>query len=205
MADVDQRGALLALAQARGLSLASLSAMLRRNPAYLQQFVARGSPRELAERDRRLLADVLGVDESALGGDTGGGLFRVPRLDVAASAGPGALVDAELVVGTESLSPALARGLGLREGKAGVIRVRGTSMEPTLRDGDHLVVDLAQRRPGGRPAVYVIRVAGLLMVKRVAKLGARLVATSDNPAADPVPDGLVDVVGRAVWRMGRPD
>jgi repressor LexA len=205
MTIVDQRAALTALAEERGMSLASLSAMLRRNPAYLQQFVARGSPRELAERDRRLLADVLGVDESALGGAAREPLFRIPRLDVAASAGPGALVDAELVVGTESLSPALAQTLGLRDGQAGVIRARGTSMEPTLRDGDHLVVDLADRSPGRRPAVYVIRIGDALMVKRVARLGTRLVATSDNPAADPVPAGTVEVVGRVVWRMGKPE
>ena len=74
-----------------------------------------------------------------------------------------------------------------------------------MRDGDHLVVDLAERSPGKRPAIYVVRIGDAVMVKRVARLGTRLVATSDNPAADPVPAGPVAVVGRAVWRMGRPD
>ncbi len=203
MSRVDQRAALLALAQARGHSLAALSAMLRRNPAYLQQFVARGTPRVLAERDRRLLADVLGVDEAQLGGEPHDPFFRVPRLDIAASAGPGALVDAEVTIGTETLAPGLARTLGLREGQAGVIRVRGTSMEPALHDGDHLVVDLGDRAPGRKPAIYVIRVDGAVMVKRVARSAAGLVATSDNPAA-PAPEGAIEVVGRAVWRMGRP-
>ena len=205
MADGDQRTMLVRLAGERGLSLASLSAMLRRNPAYLHQFVTRGSPRTLTERDRRLLADVLGVDDSALGGAGAPHAFRLPRLDIAASAGPGAFVDGELVVGTETLSPALARTLGLRDGQAGMIRVRGTSMEPALRDGDHLVVDLADRLPGKRPAIYVVRIADAVLVKRVARLGTRLVASSDNPAADPVPEGEVAVVGRVVWRMGRPD
>ena len=159
----------------------------------------------LDERDRRLLADVLGVDDAALGGGNGTAMFRIPRLDVAASAGPGALVDAELILGTESLNPALARTLGLRDGQAGVIRVRGDSMEPALRDGDHLVVDVSSRAPGKRPAIYVARIGGALMVKRIARLGTRLVATSDNPAAGPVPDGPVDVIGRVVWRMGPPE
>ena len=205
MTEPDQRAVLLRLSGERGLSLAGLSAMLRRNPAYLHQFVTRGSPRTLAERDRRLLADVLGVDERELGGEGAPAAFRVPRLDVTASAGPGAFVDAELVVGTETLSPALARTLGLQDGQAGVIRVRGTSMEPGLRDGDHLVVDLADRTPVRRPAIYVARIADSVMVKRVARLGTRLVATSDNPAADPVPEGPIAVVGRVVWRMGRPE
>ena len=205
MSGIDQRAALLALAKTRELSLASLSAMLRRNPTYLQQFVSRGSPRVLAERDRRLLADVLGVAESALGGDAWSTAFRIPRLDIAASAGPGTLVDAELVVGTETLSRELAHTLGLHSGQAGVIRVRGTSMEPGLRDGDHLVVDLADRAPGKRPAIYVVRIGDAVMVKRVARLGQRLVATSDNMTAPPVPDGVIAVVGRVVWRMGRPE
>ena len=140
---VDQRAALLALADARGHSLAALSAMLRRNPAYLQQFVARGSPRVLAERDRRLLADVLGVEDSALGGEAAPGAFRLPRLDVAASAGPGALVDAELTIGTETLSPALARSLGLRDGSG-----RG---DPRARHFHG--AELARRRPSGGGSV----------------------------------------------------
>jgi phage repressor protein C with HTH and peptisase S24 domain len=195
----------MALAQARGHSLAALSAMIRRNSAYLQQFVTRGTPRLLAERDRRLLADVFGVDDAALGGSPAPGVFQVPRLDVAASAGPGALVDAEVAIGTETLSPALARDLGLREGMAGVIRVRGSSMEPALRDGDHVIVDRGDRTPAKRGAIYVIRIDGTLMVKRVALVSAVLVASSDNPAASPVSPGAIEVIGRVVWRMGRPE
>ena len=52
------RDALDRLAQARGTSLAALSRMLGRNLAYLQQYVRRGTPRALPERDRRLLAAV---------------------------------------------------------------------------------------------------------------------------------------------------
>lgn len=209
MWEADQRAALVALAQARGHSLAALSAMLRRNPAYLQQFVARGTPRVLAERDRRLLADVFGVEDAALGGEAGAGAgaeaFRIPRLDVAASAGPGALVDDDVAIGAETLSPALARELGLRAGQAGVIRVRGTSMEPGLCDGDHLVVDQADRSPNARPAIYVIRIDGAVMVKRVARTARGLTATSDNADAPPVPAGAIEVIGRVVWRMGRPE
>jgi len=43
------RNVLRRRAEERGLSLASLSARIGRNPAYLQQYVARGSPRRLPE------------------------------------------------------------------------------------------------------------------------------------------------------------
>jgi hypothetical protein len=204
MAQTDQRIALVALARARGHSLAALSALLGRNAAYLQQFVARGTPRLLAERDRRLLAAVLGVDDVALGGEPAPALFRLPRLDIAASAGPGSLVDDEIAIGTETLSPELARTLGLRAGEAAVIRVRGTSMEPALRDGDHLIVDRTDRRPPAGGAIYVVRIDDAILVKRVARAAAGLVATSDNADAPPVPAGPIAVIGRVVWRMGRP-
>ena len=205
MADDDPRMILASLARAGGHSLAALSAMLGRNPAYLQQFVHRGTPRRLSERDRRLLADMLGIDEVLLGGPgPAPTLVAIPRLALAASAGPGAFVDSELVVGSDSITPALARHLKLGPTTAASIRVRGDSMEPGLCDGDTIFVDLSDRSPGTRAAIYVVRIDDSVMVKRVARLGNRLVATSDNPAAGPVPRGPVTVIGRVVWQMRAP-
>ena len=200
----DPRAALAELAAKRGDSLAALSAMLGRNAAYLQQFVRRGSPRVLAERDRRLLAEYFGVAESTLGAIARPAAFRLPRLDVAASAGPGALVDSEIVLGTDAIDPGLARRLGLREGQAAIIRVRGESMAPGLLDGDHIVVDTADRRPGARGGVFVIRIDSAMMVKRVVQGAEGLVVSSDNPAAGAVPAGAVTIVGRVVWQMRVP-
>jgi repressor LexA len=203
--DPDPRSVIAALASARGDSLAALSAMLGRNAAYLQQYVRRGSPRALGERDRRLLSEYLGVSETALGAtaERAAG-FRIPKLNVAASAGPGALVDGEIVLGTDTLDPGLARRLGLRDGQAAIIRVRGTSMEPGLFDGDHIVVDTADRTPRAKGGVYVIRIDDAVMVKRVALVRRALVVTSDNPDAAAVPDGAIAVIGRVVWQMREP-
>jgi len=206
VSDLDPRAALAALAAARGDSLAALSAMLGRNAAYLQQYVKRGSPRRLAEDDRRALAQYLGVAETVLGGDAAGVTgFRIARLAVSASAGPGALVDGEVMLGTDVIDPALARRLGLKDGQAAIIRVRGASMEPGLRDGDHIVVDTADRSPSARGRLYVIRIDDLTMVKRVALQRGRLSVTSDNPAAAAAPEGGVTIVGRVVWQMRAPD
>ena len=203
--DPDPRTALAALAAARGDSLAALSAMLGRNPAYLQQYVRRGSPRVLGERDRRLLSAYLGVSEGVLGAPVDRvAAFRIRKLDVVASAGPGAQVDGEIVLGTDTLDPGLARRLGLKDGQAAIIRVRGTSMEPGLFDGDHIVVDTADRTPRSKGGLYVIRIEDAVMVKRVALAGGRLVATSDNLVAGPVPDGPIVVIGRVVWQMREP-
>jgi hypothetical protein len=55
------------LAKSRGSSLAALSRMIGRNPAYLQQFVQRGTPRRLDEDDRLTLAQFFGVNEREFG------------------------------------------------------------------------------------------------------------------------------------------
>lgn len=201
----DPRARLMALAAAQPVSLAALSAMLGRNPAYLQQWLRYGSPRVLAERDRRMLANFFGVAEAELGADEAGPPgWRVPRLDVAASAGPGALPDGELVLGVDEVAPGLARALGLQRGQAAIIRVAGDSMAPGLLDGDRLLVDQSARSPDAKGGVFVIRIDGALLVKRVRRAGNGLVATSDNPAAGPVPDGAIEVIGRAVWQMRAP-
>lgn len=205
MIEVDPRTALMRAAAERGLSLSTLSGAIRRNAAYLQQYVMRGSPRLLAEGDRRTLAAMLGVSEAALGGPADGDVpFALPRLDVEASAGPGAYSDGEPVLGIDGVDARLARALRLRPGKAGLITVRGDSMEPGLLDGDQLIVDTADRTPSATPRVYVIRVDGAVMVKRVRAGEAGLIAVSDNAAAAPVPDGEIEMVGRVVWRMGAP-
>ena len=60
----DPRAVLDALVAKSGESYAALSRMLQRNEAYLQQYVKRGTPRLLAERDRKLLASYFRVDEA---------------------------------------------------------------------------------------------------------------------------------------------
>ena len=49
---VDVRSALEALCRERGEDYASLSRLIGRNAAYIQQFIKRGTPQRLAEEDR---------------------------------------------------------------------------------------------------------------------------------------------------------
>ncbi len=100
MAGTDPRAALQRLIEERGEDYASLSRLLGRNAAYVQQYVKRGTPRRLAEEDRRLLARYFGVAEALLGGAEDAQvhsppLRAIPRLDIGASAGPGCLAGDE--------------------------------------------------------------------------------------------------------------
>ncbi|WP_174292196.1 S24 family peptidase [Sphingomonas bacterium] len=200
----DARTTVTQQASARGETLKALSQMLGRNAAYLQQFVRRGCPRVLDPRDRRLLADHFGIDEGLLGGIAPVRPLRLPVLDIAASAGPGTLVDSEVIVGAGTVDRDLAQQLGLRAGRASILGVRGDSMAPGLLAGDQIVVDEADRTPRADGGIYVIRIDDAVLVKRVARHGGRLVVTSDNPATPPVGEGEVIVLGRVVWQMRRP-
>jgi phage repressor protein C with HTH and peptisase S24 domain len=95
--------------------------------------------------------------------------------------------------------------------RLGRVLVRGRSMEPTLRDGDHLLV-----RWGGRPAVgrmVVVRWPGRPMsVKRAVLYDEQgWWVERDNPAegvdswqAGPVPPGdVVAVVLLRYWPLSR--
>ncbi|NBC35741.1 transcriptional regulator [Novosphingobium sp. FSY-8] len=235
MEQIDPRANLLKLSADKGVSLASLSALIGRNSTYLQQFVRKGSPRKLEEDDRRTLARFFGVAESELGG-TGDSVqeisfepaaagrqrsvapakppvparrpmaewFDVPRLELGASAGPGAFAVGEQAIGALRFAASWLRGQGFDPAMLTAIAVTGDSMEPTLRDGDEILVDRTPRPM--RDGIHVVRVGDGLLVKRLdlAQPG-RIGLISDNPAYRPLdlPREEVAIIGRVVWKGGR--
>lgn len=211
------RRALDRLITERGGNYGALSRMIGRNPAYIQQYIKRGSPRKLDEADRRTLARYFGVGEEVLGGRPvaesrmPGAMRRslpravaVPRLDLGASAGAGSLDDDERAAGALTFDRAWLRHLGAQPEALSLIRVSGESMMPTLGDGDDIMVDRSDGASRLRDGIYVLRLDDVLMVKRVA-LGPRrgqMSIRSDNPEYrgwEDVDPGLVDIVGRVIW------
>ena len=209
MTDEEARAALERLIEDRHEDFAGLSRLLGRNPAYVQQYIRRGSPRRLAERDRHRLALYFGVGEAALGGPSSPrsneDLVPVPRLDLGASAGPGSLVGEERGRAHIAFDPAWLRRIANGEpDQLSIIRVEGDSMAPTLSDGDEILVDRGDGAGRLRDGVYVLRMDEALIVKRLAlNPAARKVSIrSDNPAYPGWPDcalAALDVVGRVVW------
>ena len=199
MDGIDPRVRLATLIDADGVSYAALSRMLRRNDAYLQQYVKRGTPRVLAERDRGLLAAYFRVDGAELGGPPTPRMATLRRLDMEASAGPGALGGDDPSVAPMLLDPHLIETLGLDPARAAMLRARGDSMEPTIADGDQIVVDERDTRVTASPAVFVLRVEGALLVKRVSQGAEGLRVASDNPAYPAFVAEGAEIIGRVVW------
>ena len=209
----DPRAVLERLIQERREDYAGLSRLLGRNETYIQQYIKRGSPRRLADPDRRKLARYFGIDEQLLGAPAGEpdpetGLVDVPRLEVEAAAGAGALPAAgERTLGRMAFDARWLRKHGaLDRAAVSIIRVHGDSMAPTLSDGDEILVNRADAAGRLRDGIYVLRADDALLVKRVAiEPGGRTVAIrSDNEAYPPWRGdrGRIDVVGRVIW-VGR--
>ena len=210
----DPRVALDRLLQEKGIDYAQLSARIGRNPAYIQQFIKRGSPRRLAEQDRARIAAYLGVSEALLGGVVqrvatpararGSDMVLVPKLAIGASAGAGASVEGEPVEGEVAFDPKWLRDLGADPRALSIIRVEGDSMAPTLNDGDDILVDGGDAVGRLRDGIYVLRMDDVLMVKRVSRAPGqgRISVISDNPhyrSWDDLPMATVQLVGRVVW------
>jgi len=141
-----------------------------------------------------------------IGGDR---FAMLPVYETAVSAGPGREAEdgapvTRIAFRTDWLRQ-ITRG---SIGELVVLTVDGDSMEPTLRQGDSVLVDMSQQRAQQRDGIYVIRTDGGLQVKRVASnpVTGRITIISDNkdlypPFTDLLPD-QVTVLGRVLW-LGR--
>ncbi len=109
-------------------------------------------------------------------------LVFVPRLDIRASAGPGALVETEAADGEIAFRRDLVRSLGVSSpGALRVLAADGDSMEPVIRPGDLLLVDTGIDHVVSE-GIYVVLLEGAVLVKRLTidPKGA-IVLVSENP------------------------
>lgn len=200
----------------RGLKLSELSLKLDKNHAYLQQFIKRGIPAKLPEDVRVKLADLLGLDETLLGGPmrepraqrsdlpiaTHAALL--PEYDVRAGTSYGGGIDTQdwevdgnsgqMAVAEWSFPATFVRSeLGLTLGQADIIPVRGDSMDDGtkfgLSSGDRVIVDRQDTDPrqGG---IFAVWDGGGVIVKQVELVRGedppRIVCKSRNPAYAPI-------------------
>jgi len=131
-------------------------------------------------------------------------LWWVPRLNVRAAAGTGAVVVEEEPSERVPFPMLLLRNLRCNIKDLVLMEGVGDSMEPTLADGEPILVDGSVNRIW-RDSIYVLRFDDELVVKRVRRdLGGGMTVISDNPRYAPqklAADELehVSVVGEVVW------
>ena len=209
------------------LTMARASTAIGRNKTYLQQYLVRGMPKVLGFQDSEALAKLLDCDPGALRhaalpprkpqsrtrrygprAHPDAPLVPISEMEVEAAAGGGAVADE---VTEERARWYLPEAMVRHEGDANpetlrILRVRGDSMEPEMREGDRLLVDTARRRPATGELFVLFDGTGLV-VKRVEMVPgeAHLRLLSANPAYAPYTalGDEIHVVGKVVWVLRR--
>ncbi|WP_066043702.1 MULTISPECIES: S24 family peptidase [Sphingomonadales] len=197
---MEPREALDGLISERGETYASISRLLGRNSAYIQQFIKRGSPARLDQSDIALLALHFDVPVEMLGGKEGPtvgqrSIVKVPLLNGTGndSRSQWRLVDAAWL-GRLCDQPA----------SVAILPIVGEAMEPTLCNGDEVMISRVRTQESVREGLYAIRGSSEIFVRRIAidPTKNRLTVLTDHPAY-PSWQGIqrkgVDIVGRVIW------
>lgn len=149
------------------------------------------------KRDAAATPPVLDID--------GEDFATVKRVAAEASAGPGRVNGDAEVIGSLAFRRDWLRERGVKPERALLVTVKGTSMDPHIKDGDLVLVDLDRTEVVNGEPYIVIDGDGQTLLKRLHRLGRHgLVLVSDNPAYPPdlrnAPDAeRVKVLGRVVW------
>lgn len=135
---------------------------------------------------------------------------HIPVHDVFLAAGAGATNDAEEIVDALAFRRDWLRRIGLDPSKAAIARARGDSMQPSIWDGDLLLIDRnrtmppvpAQTERPKRMSVFALLHDGEAKVKRLQMIDKGLaMLVSDNPDHPPClvsPESL-QIIGKVVW------
>jgi phage repressor protein C with HTH and peptisase S24 domain len=152
------------------------------------------------------LLQQLGDELAELPDPTIDDLALIPVFDIAAGAGRGSYAgDIVQILGLEKMW--LRSEYGATDSLEG-IRVSGDSMEPTLSNGDVVLVDRNDSVP--KDGVYVLRIEEDLFVKRLSKLPkSQVEIISDNPSYSNYiidlknPSTHFQVIGRVLMKCQR--
>ncbi|WP_342152375.1 S24 family peptidase [Methylorubrum sp. SB2] len=199
-----------AVARNKTLDLSKLSKALGKNHAYLQQYLERGVPKTLKDKDKKALAAMIGVSPNDLGlEDDGSGLpgdfVIVPEYELDLSAGGGSPFDEKRVVEEWPFPGAFLRNvLAVSPTRLIIVRVVGDSMEPTFKPNDRVMVDLDDVNVA-QPGVFAVNLDDTAVIKRLEAVPLsrprKIVLISDNTVHEKytVEASRIKVIGRVIW------
>lgn len=130
-------------------------------------------------------------------------VVSIASLDLSLSMGPGTLI--EEFVESEPVKMGLALVQSITRTPSDRLRLVkgiGDSMEPTLRTGDRVMVDINDRASTRISGIYWINYDGSHGIKRLRPAGkGRILIISDNPGEDNFEVAKTDlrIEGRVIW------
>jgi hypothetical protein len=102
----------------------------------------------------------------------------------------------------------LSNELGVPTKELVILGVQGDSMEPTLKSGDRVMVDMSDRR-AGQPGIFALYSDDTPVIYRLETIPGsdppKVLRISDNARhqAREVPIDKIDIIGRVVWMARR--
>lgn len=224
------RATLDAAIKEAGLSYKEVSLAIGRKDSYIHRFIKYGLPSKLNENDRRQLSIILGIPEQDLTtftlsapivpahaagiqavADSITGLLKkkdsvsIAILDVAACCGSGIDNFEENVIGQWNMPLMEYRTISTTSNPDNVkmIRARGDSMAPTLKDGDWVLADMSFRSTDS-DGLYLIRSSTGLSIKRLqGSIPGHICVISDNPKYPPQTweSGEIQILGKIIYTL----
>lgn len=112
-------------------------------------------------------------------------IFAYPSINVSAGFGSfnEGVTEPE---GEEPYSDALLASLGVKAERCAVFWANGDSMEPTIADGDQMLVDLTKTEVKGDNKVYLVQNGESIWVKRLRQGWGYVELISDNEDYEPI-------------------
>lgn len=201
-------------ARRAGLNPGTLQSILTRGTATLENLVAIAQAGGVSvgwlatgaePANRPGLAEEPAAFRPAAG--LGDDFVLLPKYDVRAAAGGGAVIHSEQIVDYLAFKASwVYQRLGAQPKNLILLESWGDSMEPTIADGDLLLVDRSRAQVRDN-AIYAFAADGNLMVKRLQRRIAtgHLIVISDNPRYAPEelgPGVPLNVIGQVIWHGG---
>lgn len=204
------------LLENKGFSLNSLSIQFGKNSSYLQKFVKESSPKRLDEEVRKKLARVLEVDEQELtdivlnnrpkniATTNNEMMISIDIVDAIACCGVGIDNLEENTIGSWNLPLQEFKDITFTApDNVKMLKVKGDSMEKTLKDGDWVLVDISIKSPNS-DGLFLLSLSTGLAVKRVQGTAAEeIIIKSDNPKYDNFNAKLADIkiLGKVIYTL----
>ena len=195
----------------KGTNYREVSLAIGRKDQYIHQFIKYGLPAELKEKDRIKIARFLDIDEQELTDfktsrlallSSDANSVSIDMLDATACCGNGLETLSESVVGKWLMPINEFKTISLSApDNIKLLPVKGDSMQPTIKEGDWVFVDITRRTPDS-DGMFLLRLSTGLAVKRIqGGLTNDIIIKSDNKKYNDLTAsvGEVTILGKVIY------
>ena len=96
--------------------------------------------------------------------------------------------------------PKIIESLNLAKENALLFKVKGPGMNPTVKEGDHALVNLADTKLSLQPGVFLVFSSGEFFLRRMYRTPEALIFVDEQTRAEQkINPAYVTVLGRVVW------